>query len=333
MGGDFGPRLTVPSAVSSLLRYPHLRLQLYGDESLVAPVLAPLLAGSSHAWRDRLEVIHCPQVVAMDEKPAQALRRKRDSSLWHALRAVAESRADACVSAGNTGALMAMGMSLLGKLPGIDRPAICTAMPTPQGRAYLLDMGANIGCDADHLVQFAHMASAMVQVVESIPEPRVALLNVGHEEDKGEAVVREAAVRLAGDARINYHGFVEGDGIFSGAVDIIVCDGFVGNVALKSSEGVARMIGAMLKDSLNASLAGKIGAFFARAALASLKSRIDPSLYNGASLLGLNGVVIKSHGGATQAGFENALTVAISAARQDVPQRIVTRLESLQPQP
>lgn len=332
MGGDFGPRLTVPSAVSSLLHNPQLRLQLYGDDSLVAPVLSPLLTGSSDAWRNRLEVIHCPQIVTMDEKPAQALRRKRDSSMWHALRAVAEGRADAAISAGNTGALMAMGMSLLGKLPGIDRPAICTAMPTPQGRAYLLDMGANIDCDADHLVQFAHMASAMVEVVDAIAEPRVALLNVGHEEDKGDAVVREAAVRLAADPHINYLGFVEGDGIFSGTMDIIVCDGFVGNVALKSSEGVARMISTMLKESLNASLAGKVGAFFARTALGRLKSRIDPSLYNGASLLGLNGVVIKSHGGATQAGFENALAVAIIAARQDVPQRIATRLAFLQPQ-
>lgn len=333
MGGDFGPRLTVPSAISSLLRYPHLRLQLYGDEASLAPILTPLLASASSACGDRIDVIHCTQIVAMDEKPALALRRKRDSSMWHALRAVADGRADACISAGNTGALMAMGMSLLGKLPGIDRPAICTAMPTPGGRAYLLDMGANLGCDADHLVQFAHMASAMVQVVESIAEPRVALLNVGHEQDKGDAVVREAAVRLAADPRINYQGFVEGDGIFSGAVDIIVCDGFVGNVALKSSEGVARMISAMLKDSLNASLAGKVGAFFANAALGRLKNRIDPSRYNGASLLGLNGVVIKSHGGATQAGFENALAVAIIAARQDVPQRIAARLASLQAQP
>ncbi len=325
MGGDSGPHLTVPSAISALHQHPQLRIQLFGNEAL----LAPHLARSAPGLRARIDVVHCSETVAMDEKPTQALRRKRDSSLWRALEAVAKGTSGACVSAGNTGALMAMGMALVGRLPGIERPAICTALPTRDGRAYLLDMGANIGCDAAQLVQFAHMASAMAQVVDGIRAPRVGLLNIGHEQGKGDAVVREAALRLAADEHINYQGFVEGDGIYSGDFDIIVCDGFVGNVALKSSEGVARMLTAMLKESLKGSVAGRLGALLARRPLARFAGRVDPSHYNGASLLGLDGVVVKSHGGATQAGFEQAISVAVAAARQELPRRIATRLEAL----
>ncbi len=326
MGGDLGPRLTVPSAIDVLKRHSDLRLRLFGDASVVEPLLQSLLVHSPAPLRDRVELVHCPDAVAMDEKPAQALRRKRDSSLWHALKAVADGAADACVSAGNTGALMAMGMVLVGRLPGIERPAICTAVPTLGGRAYLLDMGANIDCDADQLVQFARMASAMAQVVDGLASPRVGLLNVGQEESKGGEVVREAALRLAADGGLNYRGFVEGDGIYSGDFDIIVCDGFVGNVALKSSEGVARMIATLLRDSLSASLAGRLGALLARRALARFAAGIDPSRYNGASLLGLDGVVVKSHGGASEAGFGHALEVAITAARQQLPSRIARHL-------
>jgi len=329
MGGDLGPRLTVSAALSTLERNPRLRLRLYGDEAEVDPALNPLLAQLSPDLRVRIERIHCPQTVTMEEKPAQALRRKRDSSLWLALKAVADGDADACISAGNTGALMAMGIAQLGLLPGIERPAICTALPTLEGRAWLLDMGANLDCDADQLVQFAHMASAMVQVVEGVANPRVGLLNVGSEQGKGGAIVQEVALRLAADRRINYQGFVEGDGIYSGDVDIIVCDGFVGNVALKSSEGVARLIGTMLKDSLKASLAGRVGAWLARPALTHFADRIDPANYNGASLLGLKGVVVKSHGGASVEGFSRALEVAITAIRQQVPKRIAAVLAEL----
>ena len=197
MGGDLGPRLTVPSAIDTLRQYPDLRLRLFGNAAVVEPVLKPLLDRAPAHLRDRFAFVHCPDAVAMDEKPAQALRRKRDSSLWHALKAVADGVANACVSAGNTGALMAMGMALVGRLPGIERPAICTAVPTLGGRAYLLDMGANIECDPAQLVQFAHMASAMAQVVDGLASPRVGLLNVGQEAGKGGEVVREAALRLA----------------------------------------------------------------------------------------------------------------------------------------
>lgn len=325
MGGDTGPHLTVPSALSALHQHPQLRIQLFGDEAL----LVPHLARSAPDLRARIDVVHCSETVAMDEKPAEALRRKRDSSLWRALEAVASGTSSACVSAGNTGALMAMGMALVGRLQGIERPAICTALPTCGGRAYLLDMGANLGCDAAQLVQFAHMASAMVQVVDAISHPRVGLLNIGQEQGKGDAVVREAAARLVADKHINYQGFVEGDGIYSGDFDIIVCDGFVGNVALKSSEGVAKMLTGMLRASLKGSLAGRLGALLARRPLARFASGVDPSRYNGASLLGLDRVVVKSHGGASQAGFEQAISVAVAAAREELPQRIATRLAAL----
>ncbi len=326
MGGDLGPRLTVPSAVSAVEDHPGLRLHLFGDTPQIHAVLDPLLLRLSAESRARIVTTHCSQAVDMDDKPGHALRHKRDSSLWHALGAVADGIADACVSAGNTGALMAMGITRLGMLPGIERPAICTALPTLTGRAWLLDMGANLSCDADHLVQFAHMASAMVRVVEGIEQPRVGLLNIGQEQDKGETIVREAARRLSRDERINYQGFVEGDGIFTSGVDIIVCDGFVGNVALKASEGVARMIAAMLRDSLRSSVSGRLGALMARGPLARFATRVDPANYNGASLLGLGGVVVKSHGGASGQGFARALRVAMVAARQQVPERIAAIL-------
>lgn len=333
MGGDLGPRLTVSAALATLQRHPNVRIRLYGDESEVDPVLHPLLSQFSPSLRARVERIHCTQTVAMEEKPALALRRKRDSSLWRSIQAVADGEAGACISAGNTGALMAMGIAQLGLLPGIERPAICTAVPTLKGRAWLLDMGANLDCDAGQLVQFARMASAMVQVVEGMDRPRVGLLNVGSEQGKGGAVVQEAAQLLSADKRINYQGFVEGDGIYGGAVDIVVCDGFVGNVALKAGEGVARLIATMLRDSLQSSLVSRFGAWLARPALKGLAARIDPASYNGASLLGLEGVVVKSHGGATSEGFAQSLEVAITAIQQQLPKRIAAVLAGYEPMP
>lgn len=325
MGGDFGPRLVVPSVLSTLRQYSQLRCQLHGHEDEISPLLAKV----SGAVRARVEIIHSPQVVTADEKPATALRRKRQSSLWRALEAVAAGRADGCVSAGNTGALMAMGIALIGTLPGITRPAICTALPTMTGKAYLLDMGANIDCDARQLWQFALMASAMVEEVESLARPRIGLLNVGSEAGKGNHVVQQAAEWLKADKSLNYLGFVEGDGIFSGAFDIIVCDGFVGNVALKSTEGAARLMTAALREEIARSLPAKLMALLAMPMLARLQKQFDPGNYNGANLLGLNGTVIKSHGGASAAGFASALGVAAREVGKNIPGRISQRLARL----
>lgn len=322
MGGDAGPRLVVPSVLSALRQLPQLRCQLYGNQESLLPLLEK--AGSDVAAR--VEVFHSPQQVLMEDKPAHALRHKRDSSLWHAIAAVARGEAQACVSGGNTGAIMAMGMSLIGTLPGIERPAICTALPTATGKAYLLDMGANIGCDAEQLLQFAYMASAMVETVESLPSPRIGLLNVGSEAGKGDMVVQRAAELLRNDTNLNYRGFVEGDGIFSGDFDIIVCDGFVGNVALKSTEGAARMIVDSLRREIESSLGARLAALVAKASLHRLQKMFDPANYNGANLLGLNGTVIKSHGGASEAGFCNAIQVAVGEAGKNIPARISEKL-------
>jgi len=322
MGGDVGPRLVVPSVLSVLERFPRLRCRLFGDEAVVAP----LMASAPSSMSARATVVHCSQQVGMDDKPAHALRHKRDSSMWRAIAAVAQGEAQACVSAGNTGALMAMGMIQIGTLPGIERPAICTAVPTAKGKAYLLDMGANIGCDARQLLQFAYMASAMVESVESLPTPRIGLLNVGREAGKGDAVVQEAAQLFHHDPHINYCGFAEGDAIFSGDFDIIVCDGFAGNVALKSTEGAARMIVGRLREEFSTSWGAKLAALIARPSLLRLQKMLDPANYNGANLLGLEGTVIKSHGGATREGFVNALEVAIFETDKQIPQRISDKL-------
>ncbi len=325
MGGDQGPRLVVPAVLQALRRFPRLRCQLHGLQQEIAPRLTR--AGGS--LLSRIDIVHADQQVTMDDKPASAIRKKRNSSLWQALDAVASGSAQGCVSAGNTGALMAMGTILVGTLPGIQRPAICTALPTSSGRAYLLDMGANIQCDADQLLEFAYMATAMVAEVDNLPRPRVALLNLGSEVGKGDATVQAAAARFAADPNLNYCGFVEGDDMFSGAVDIVVCDGFVGNVALKSTEGVARLIATMMRRELSASLRGRLGALVARPALARLQKSLDPANYNGANLLGLKATVIKSHGGASEAGFVNALAVAVREVEKDIPARISSKLAQL----
>lgn len=326
MGGDAGPRLTVPSTVAFLRRHPYATVRLFGEQPAVSPFLDPLIDQPPDDLADRLVFHACGPSVSADDKPAVALRQRRESSLWQALDTVSRGEAEGCVSAGNTGALMAMGMTLLGKLPGIDRPAICTALPTLSGRAYLLDMGANIECTAEHLVQFARMATVLVRLVDGKVSPRVALLNIGHEQGKGDTVVREAGERLQADPAINYRGFVEGDGIYSGDVDIVVCDGFVGNVALKSSEGVARMIGSMLNGALKTGYRSRLGAWLAAKSLKAFFSRIDPSRYNGASLLGLNGVVIKSHGGATESGFGHALDVALAGISEQLPAQVAAAM-------
>lgn len=313
MGGDHGPATTVPAVAAFLRRHPDARVLLFG----VARELPTL-----DRYGGRLVIVDCPQRLAADERPAQALRHKRESSLWRALAAVAAGDAAACVSGGETGALMAMSMAAVGMLPGLVRPAICTLLPTAAGgRVGLLDLGANVDCDAELLHQFARMGAARMQT-EGVANPRIALLNVGAEGGKGNRVVKAAAALLEADPSLRYTGFVEGDQVLLGAADVVVSDGFVGNVALKSIEGVARLLLARLRGSAAAGWRRRL----LRPLLDSALSFLDPSQYNGASLLGLGGVVVKSHGAADAAGFGYALDVAHTEAHGRLPERIAARL-------
>jgi len=324
MGGDHGPEVTVRAAARFLSRHPSARLMLVGDQATIEQHLA----AQSGVDRDRIEIVHADQVVAMDESPAIALRTKKRSSMRLAIDLVKDGRAQAAVSAGNTGALMATAKFVLKTLPGIERPAICTALPNESGHTHVLDLGANVDCDAEHLFQFAVMGSVLVEAFDDNPSPRVGLLNVGAEAIKGNDTVKSAAERLE-TGPVNYIGFVEGDDIYKGGVDVVVCDGFVGNVALKSSEGVAKMISHFLRQEFKRGLLSRFAALLAMPVLARLKNRVDPGRYNGASLLGLQGIVIKSHGGANVAAFGNALDVALREIEKDVPRRIDQRLEKL----
>lgn len=324
MGGDHGPEVTVRAAVRFLSRHPSAGLLLVGDQATIERYLAD----ETGVDRDRIEIVHADQVVAMDESPAVALRSKKSSSMRLAIDLVKDGRAQAAVSAGNTGALMATAKFVLKTLPGIERPAICTALPNVSGHTHVLDLGANVDCDAEHLFQFAVMGSVLVEAFDDNPSPRVGLLNVGAEAMKGNDTVKSAAERLEAGP-VNYIGFVEGDDIYKGDVDVVVCDGFVGNVALKSSEGVAKMISHFLRQEFKRGIFSRLAALMAMPVLSRLKKRVDPGRYNGASLLGLQGIVIKSHGGASVEAFGNALDVALREIEKDVPRRIDQRLETL----
>jgi glycerol-3-phosphate acyltransferase PlsX len=315
MGGDHGISVTVPAALLALKRHPDLELQLVGDEVL----LAADLRKRGVAGNPRLHVVHASQVVAMDDHVSVALRNKRDSSMRVAINQVHLRAADACVSAGNTGALMAISRFVLKTHPRIDRPAICTALPTISGRVHMLDLGANVDSTAEHLHQFAVMGSILAMAVDGISRPRVALLNIGQEDIKGNEQIKAAAQLLAADATLNYTGFVEGDGIFKGHADVVVCDGFVGNVALKTTEGVAKMIGEMIKRQIKRNPLTLLSGLAALPVLNGLKREMDPGRYNGASLVGLNGIVIKSHGSADVQSYANAITVAVHEVDKNVP--------------
>jgi glycerol-3-phosphate acyltransferase PlsX len=310
--------------VEALRRHPELHLILVGQESMLRDELARRNALNEV----RLSVHHASEVVAMDESPALALRGKKDSSMRVAIDLVREGRADACISAGNTGALMATAKFVLKTLPGIDRPAICTMLPTATGHTHVLDLGANVECGAEHLFQFAVMGSVLASAVDNNPNPRVGLLNVGAEAIKGNDTVK-AAARLLEASPINYIGYVEGDDIYKGTADVVVCDGFVGNVALKASEGVAKMISGHLRDAFRRNLFTKLAALISMPVLNSLKQRFDPRRYNGASLLGLQGIVVKSHGGADAFSFGHAIDTAMHEVEQAVPSRIDSQLETL----
>ncbi|TVR60598.1 MAG: phosphate acyltransferase PlsX [Candidatus Competibacteraceae bacterium] len=324
MGGDAGPDVVVPAA----LRVLHdggknLRLILVGQEDVLSAKLRELKARN----HPQIVIRHASQLVNMDEPPAQALRVKKDSSMRVAINLVKQGEADACVSAGNTGALMATSRFVLKTLSGIDRPAICTTLPSVRGHTRVLDLGGNVDSKAEHLLEFAAMGSVLAEV-NGVERPRVGLLNIGEENIKGNEQVKNAA-RLLAASDLNYIGFVEGDGIYLDDVDVVVCDGFVGNVALKSSEGVAKLIRHYMTQEFKRNLLTRLAGLIALPVLSAFRRRIDPRHYNGASLLGLRGTVVKSHGGADALAFANAIRVAILEVEQGVPQRIDNHLATL----
>jgi glycerol-3-phosphate acyltransferase PlsX len=280
----------------------------------------------------RCRFVEATEVVAMDERPQDALRRKKNSSMRVAINLVESGEASACVSAGNTGALLATARFVLGMVPGIDRPAIVSAVPSTGGHTVMLDLGANPDCNDDHLVQFAVMGSVIASDLHGIEHPRVGLLNVGEEDIKGTEEIKAAHRRLTGSA-LNYCGFVEGDKIFSGDIDVVVTDGFTGNVSLKTMEGLARFISGAMKEEFTRNAVRKVGALAAAPTLKALKTRLDPRAYNGASMVGLKGVVIKSHGGADRMSFANAVRVAVTEARNGVPDQIVGLLARVSAKP
>lgn len=324
MGGDHGPSVVVPAAVRVTQERNDVKLVLVGDERGITEQLQALGA-SAH---DRLAVHHASQVVGMDELPSTALRYKKDSSMRVAIDLVKAGEVDACVSAGNTGALMATAKFVLKTLPGIDRPAIISALPTMRGHTHVLDLGANVDSSADILFQFAVMGAALTSAVDNVERPTVGLLNVGAEEIKGNNEVKEAA-RLLGASGLNYVGFVEGNDIWKGTVDVVVCDGFVGNVALKSSEGVAGMIRHYMRMEFQRTPLTRLAGLIAMPVLKAFSRRIDPRRYNGASLVGLQGIVIKSHGSADIVSFSNAINEAVLEVQKAVPQRISSQLAAL----
>lgn len=327
MGGDYGPSVVVPAAISTLRNKPELRIILVGDKD----TLQKLLDNQPDQTRSQISIQHASEVVNMDEAPAQALRFKKDSSLRVAINLVKERVADACVSAGNTGALMATAKFVLKMLPGIERPAISALLPTmnPTKNVRVLDLGANVDSTAEQLLQFAIMGSVLAATVGTIKNPAVGLLNIGEEDIKGNEQVKQTAKLLSAQSEINYIGYVEGDQIYKGIADVVVCDGFVGNVAVKTSEGLAKLLKQYIKDGFNRNWLTKLAGIAALPVLNSLKKRLDPADYNGASLVGLQGIVIKSHGSAKAYAFAHAIEEAIIEVRNNVPERIHAEVASL----
>ncbi len=321
MGGDHGPGVVIPAASIALVRHPDMRFLLVGDTARIEPVLAdhPALAANA-------EIIHTDVAVAMDAKPSQALRKGRwRSSMWLALEAVKDGRADAAVSAGNTGALMAMAKFCLKTLEGVDRPAIAAIWPTVEAECIVLDVGANVGADARQLVEFALMGAAMARALFGLETPSVGLLNIGVEEIKGLDQIREAAsVLKEAPLPIRYHGFVEGDDVGQGVVDVVVTDGYTGNIALKTAEGTAKQIGQYLRAAMGRSLLARLGAVLAQGAFRALKEKLDPRQLNGGIFLGLNGIVVKSHGGTDATGFASAIDLAFDMASNGVVKRLAS---------
>jgi len=318
MGGDHGPGVVIPAALDALQSSPQLSLVLVGEESLLRGFFADGLP-------ERLTIRHASEKVEMHESPSKALRSKKDSSMRVAIDLVKEGVADACVSAGNTGALMAIAKFVLKTIPGIDRPAIIATVPALKGHTHVLDLGANVDCTAEHLCQFAVMGYELVRSLEGKDNPSVGLLNIGEEEIKGNEQVKRAA-KLIAESPINFVGYVEGNDLYTGNVDVVVTDGFVGNVALKTSEGLAKMILQIIRESFGRNVFTKLAGFLAMPALRAFRGRIDPRKYNGASLVGLRGIVVKSHGNADRIAFRHAIETAQREVEHAVLHRIGERV-------
>ncbi|MDH5518812.1 MAG: phosphate acyltransferase PlsX [Gammaproteobacteria bacterium] len=325
MGGDFGPDVVIPAAVKVLKTNKSLKIILVGDQQLLETYITSL----DRSVSDRLTIHHASEKVEMHDAPSMALRKKKDSSMRVAINLLHDKKADAVVSAGNTGALMATAKFVLKTLKGIDRPAIISTLPSSNGHTHMLDLGANVDCSAQHLMQFAVMGSVLAQAMDNNPAPKVGLLNVGSEALKGNTQVKEADEVLSAVKDINYVGYVEGDDIYQSSIDVVVCDGFVGNVSLKTAEGVAKMITQFMKDEFKRNWYNKLAALIALPVLKALKARIDPRVYNGASLLGLRGIVIKSHGGADVFAFSKAIETAVHQVEENLTQRIDKQLEHI----
>ncbi len=326
MGGDVGPRITVPAALEVLVKHSNLHLILVGDATILQQVLRSYSYDTT-----RLSIQHASQQVQMDELPSQALRTKKDSSMRVAINLVKEAKAEACVSAGNTGALMVTARFVLKTLPGVDRPAIISTFPTIKHNknVRMLDLGANVDSSAETLVQFAVMGSVLASAVDNINNPKVYLLNIGEEDIKGNEQVKQTAQLLSNAKFINYAGYIEGDAIHQGDADVVVCDGFVGNVALKTMEGVARFIRLLMKEAFMRNAWTKIIGLLVKPVLKSFIKRIDPAGYNGATFIGLRGTVVKSHGSANVMGFARAIEEAVIGVEKNVPERIRHHVEQL----
>jgi len=331
MGGDHGPPVTVPACLDFLASNPQAQLLLVGLREPLERELAR--AHSPH--KERITVVPATEVVGMDEDVRSAIRTKKQSSMRIAIDLVKDARAQACVSAGNTGALMGTAKFVLKTLPGIDRPAICAVLPTRKGQVYALDLGANADCTPEHLQQFAIMGATLVRAMEGKERPTVGLLNIGSEEIKGNEVVKKAG-ELLRRTPINFHGNVEGDDIYKGTTDVVVCDGFAGNVALKTSEGLAKMLGDFLKEEYTRNAFSRLAALVSMPVIKRFRRRVDHRRYNGAALLGLRGIVVKSHGSADRLAFATALQRAFTEASHGLTERIgeeIARLNALTPAP
>jgi len=324
MGGDGGPKIIMPSLREFILENKDIRIKVFGDKD----ILSEHSKNFEEYIASQVEIIHTKEKVLSDDSPSHALRHKKKSSMSMAIQAVKNNEASACVSAGNTGALMAISRFILGTLDGIDRPAIESMLPSLNGHTHVLDLGANVDCKAEHLYQFAVMGSVLSMILDDKDNPSVGLLNVGQEVIKGNIQVKEAHDLLK-SSTLNYVGFVEGDDIFCGNIDVIVCDGFIGNIALKTSEGIAKFISSTLKDEFKKNVFTKIAGISSTKVLNSFKKVIDPRRYNGASLIGLKGIIIKSHGGADSFAFNNSLKIALKEVNKDVPTCINKKLKEI----
>lgn len=323
MGGDHGEKIVIPAALSALKANPELYLILTGNEAAIRQQMALASSRSNLSLLEkRIRIVHTDEAVGMDELPSHALRNKKRSSMRLAIDLVKSGEAQACVSAGNTGALMITAKFVLKTLPGIDRPAIVSELPGINGVTRVLDLGANVDSCAEHLFQFAVMGSVLANAVDNIAHPKVGLINIGVEEIKGNDQVKRTAHLLANAPELNYIGYVEGDEMFKGTVDVVVCDGFVGNVALKSAEGTSKLLVGALKSAYKKNFLTRLIGLLTFPLLKSFKMKFDPARYNGASLLGLNGTVVKSHGSTTVLGFQNAIEKALNEAKKEVPNRI-----------